>query len=208
MFVCWLVGWFFDFFKLDIYDMLLCGKRELPKLSSMWWESIPCGHGLWQWVTLRKPTYCCSLYSPTPTPCVCECETDRQSDRQTETERGRTEAQRQKETETEGQRQKERQREREREAEHTLGCQLAPSTMWWVPGTAWTQPTSPHSVCLLCFASLSFFKTGSLCVILAVPEFTLVDQDGLELRDPLAPASQVLGLKACATTTQPKFSHS
>jgi hypothetical protein len=35
-----------------------------------------------------------------------------------------------------------------------------------------------------------FFKTGFLCV----------DQAGLELRNPPASASQVLGLKACTTT--------
>jgi hypothetical protein len=32
-----------------------------------------------------------------------------------------------------------------------------------------------------------------------------VDQAGLELRNPPASASQVLGLKACATTAQQKF---
>jgi hypothetical protein len=35
-----------------------------------------------------------------------------------------------------------------------------------------------------------FFKTGFLCIVLAV----------LELRNPPASASRVLGLKACATT--------
>jgi hypothetical protein len=38
-----------------------------------------------------------------------------------------------------------------------------------------------------------------LCVALAVLELTL-DQAGLELRNLPAPASQVLGLKACTTT--------
>jgi hypothetical protein len=42
-----------------------------------------------------------------------------------------------------------------------------------------------------------FFETGFHCVALAVLELTL-DQAGLELRNP-ASASQVLGLKACAT---------
>jgi hypothetical protein len=37
-----------------------------------------------------------------------------------------------------------------------------------------------------------FFKTG----------FLSVDQAGLELRNPLASAPQVLGLKACATTAK------
>jgi hypothetical protein len=44
-----------------------------------------------------------------------------------------------------------------------------------------------------------FFETGFLCVVLAVLELIL-DQAGLELRNPPASASQVLGLKACATT--------
>jgi hypothetical protein len=35
------------------------------------------------------------------------------------------------------------------------------------------------------------------------PETHSVDQAGLELRDPPASASQVLGLKACATTARP-----
>jgi hypothetical protein len=35
------------------------------------------------------------------------------------------------------------------------------------------------------------------------PETHSVDQAGLELRNPLASASQVLGLKACATTARP-----
>jgi hypothetical protein len=47
-----------------------------------------------------------------------------------------------------------------------------------------------------------FFETGFLCVALAVLELAhFVDQAGLELRNPPASASQVLGLKACATTT-------
>ena len=39
-----------------------------------------------------------------------------------------------------------------------------------------------------------------LCIALAVLELTFVDQAGLELRNPPASASRVLGLKACATT--------
>jgi hypothetical protein len=42
------------------------------------------------------------------------------------------------------------------------------------------------------------FETGFLCIALAVLDF--VDQAGLELRNPPASASRVLGLKACATT--------
>jgi hypothetical protein len=45
------------------------------------------------------------------------------------------------------------------------------------------------------------FETGFLCVALAVLEDS-VDQASLELRNPPASASQVLGLKACATTAQ------
>jgi hypothetical protein len=43
---------------------------------------------------------------------------------------------------------------------------------------------------MLFFFFFWFFETGFLCVALA----------GLELRNPPAFASQVLGLKACATT--------
>jgi hypothetical protein len=43
------------------------------------------------------------------------------------------------------------------------------------------------------------FETGFLCTALAVLELTL-DQAVLKLRNPPASASQVLGLKACATT--------
>ena len=42
-----------------------------------------------------------------------------------------------------------------------------------------------------------FFETGFLCVVLAVLELPL--QAGFELGDLPASASQVLGLKACAT---------
>ena len=49
-----------------------------------------------------------------------------------------------------------------------------------------------------------FFKTGLLYITaLVVLELALVDQAGLEHRDlPASAASQVLGLKACATTAQ------
>jgi hypothetical protein len=52
----------------------------------------------------------------------------------------------------------------------------------------------------LFFCFLFFFETGFLCIALAVLELTFVDQAGLELRNPPASASRVLGLKACATT--------
>ena len=45
-----------------------------------------------------------------------------------------------------------------------------------------------------------FFETGFLCIALAVLELNFVDQAGLQLRNPPAFASRVLGLKACTTT--------
>ena len=47
---------------------------------------------------------------------------------------------------------------------------------------------------------LLLFSRQGFSVILAVLELTV--QLGLELREPFASASQVLGLKACATTAQ------
>jgi hypothetical protein len=44
-----------------------------------------------------------------------------------------------------------------------------------------------------------FFKTGFLCSP-GCPGTQFVDQAGLKLRNPPASASQVLGLKVCATT--------
>jgi hypothetical protein len=57
---------------------------------------------------------------------------------------------------------------------------------------------------LFCFVLFCFvlFETWFLCVALAVLELT-GDQDGLELRNPPASVSQVLGLKVCTTTAQP-----
>jgi hypothetical protein len=43
-----------------------------------------------------------------------------------------------------------------------------------------------------------FVWTGFLCIALADLGLNSVDQAGLELRNPPASASQVLGLKACA----------
>jgi hypothetical protein len=54
------------------------------------------------------------------------------------------------------------------------------------------------SFLLFCF--VLFFETAFLCVALSGDNS--VDQAGLELRNPPASASQVLGLKACATTAQ------
>jgi hypothetical protein len=56
---------------------------------------------------------------------------------------------------------------------------------------------------LFCFVLFCFvFETGFLCVALAAgcPRTHSVDQAGLELRNPPASASQVLGLQECATT--------
>jgi hypothetical protein len=47
-----------------------------------------------------------------------------------------------------------------------------------------------------------FFETGFLCVALAVLELNSVEYAGLKLINPPASASQVLGLKACATTAR------
>jgi hypothetical protein len=48
-----------------------------------------------------------------------------------------------------------------------------------------------------------FFETGFLCVALELTVY--VDQAGLKLRNPPASVSQVLGLKACATTARLVF---
>lgn len=45
------------------------------------------------------------------------------------------------------------------------------------------------------------FEIGSLCVVSAVLELLLCRPGGLRLRDPLVSASQVLAIKACATTS-------
>jgi hypothetical protein len=53
---------------------------------------------------------------------------------------------------------------------------------------------------LFCFG-FWFFKTGFLCIASpGCPGTHSIHQAGLKLRDPPASASQVLGLKACATT--------
>jgi hypothetical protein len=72
-----------------------------------------------------------------------------------------------------------------------------------------TKPSEPHPrhrgpfvvvvVVVVAVVVVLFFETGFLCIALAVLGLTL-DQAGLELRNPPASASQVLGLKACATT--------
>ena len=47
-----------------------------------------------------------------------------------------------------------------------------------------------------------FLRPGFTVVVEPVRELGLVDQTGLKLRDLPATVSQVLGLKACATTAQ------
>jgi hypothetical protein len=68
-----------------------------------------------------------------------------------------------------------------------------------------------HIYCLFVWlVGFVFFETGFLCVALAgCPGTHFVDQAGLELRNPTPSASQVLGLKACTTTTRRKgiFTH-
>jgi hypothetical protein len=53
--------------------------------------------------------------------------------------------------------------------------------------------------CFVLFWFGFFFETGFFSIALAVLELNFVDQAGLELRNPPASASRVLGLKACAT---------
>ena len=56
---------------------------------------------------------------------------------------------------------------------------------------------------LFWFCFVLLFETGFLCVALEpIMELGLVNQAGLKLRELPASASRVLGLKACAITTQ------
>jgi hypothetical protein len=57
-------------------------------------------------------------------------------------------------------------------------------------------------VCFVLFCLLVFWDRVSVCSP-GCPGTHSVDQAGLKLRNPPASASQVLGLKACATMTQP-----
>ena len=50
-----------------------------------------------------------------------------------------------------------------------------------------------------------FLRQGFSVALEPILELALVAQAGLEFRDPPASVSQVLGLKACATTTRPQF---
>ena len=60
------------------------------------------------------------------------------------------------------------------------------SLLWWIP---------PQNSLLLAFKFI-FIHFLFFC---ACPVLALVDQAGLTLRDPPAPASRVLGLKVCST---------
>jgi hypothetical protein len=54
-------------------------------------------------------------------------------------------------------------------------------------------------VCLFLFLFLFFFRDRVFLYSPGCPGTHFVDQPGLELRNPSASASRVLGLKACAT---------
>jgi hypothetical protein len=55
-------------------------------------------------------------------------------------------------------------------------------------------------VCVCIFSFFSFSRDRVSLCSLGCPGTHFVDQTGLELRNPPASASQVLGLKACAIT--------
>jgi hypothetical protein len=82
-------------------------------------------------------------------------------------------------------------------------------TFFLYPETLWKAGLCWHFFVLFCFvcfvlffAFVIFFRDRvSLCSP-GCPGTHFADQAGLKLRNPLASASQVLGLKACATTTQ------
>jgi hypothetical protein len=110
---------------------------------------------------------------------------------------------------------------------HCVYDKVGPSTRRYIPSPSMTRlqwkQTSPNSwewrqetngegsSCIrivFCFFGFffffwffGFFETGFLCS-LGCPGTHSVDQAGLELRNPPASASQVLGLKACAATAR------
>jgi hypothetical protein len=66
-----------------------------------------------------------------------------------------------------------------------------------------TEPSLPDTLLFVClFVYVFFFGQGFLCRP-GCPGTHSVDQAGLELRNPPASASQMLGLKACATAAWP-----
>jgi hypothetical protein len=64
------------------------------------------------------------------------------------------------------------------------------------------QPLTEVSFCF-CFCFVLFFRDRVSLYSPGCPGTHFVEQAGLELRNLLASASRVLGLKACATTAQP-----
>jgi hypothetical protein len=70
-----------------------------------------------------------------------------------------------------------------------------------LPGAHWSSSTSRNGKNVFFSFVLLFQDRVSLCSP-GCPGTHSVDQAGLELRNPPAPASRELGLKACATTTQ------
>jgi hypothetical protein len=58
---------------------------------------------------------------------------------------------------------------------------------------------------VFCFVLFCFFKTGVYLYSPGCPGTHFEDQAGLELRNPPASASRVLGLKVCATTPSKSF---
>jgi hypothetical protein len=79
-----------------------------------------------------------------------------------------------------------------------LLCKLHVCTLW---------NTFSWVFCCCCFVLFVFRDRVSLCSP-GCPGTHSVDQAGLELRNPPASASQVLELKACATSAQHTFSSS
>ena len=67
--------------------------------------------------------------------------------------------------------------------------------------SAFKDGTPPASKTQVIFLFVCLFETGFLCVALAIPGTHSVS---LELRNPPASASRVLGLKTCATTARLK----
>jgi hypothetical protein len=68
-------------------------------------------------------------------------------------------------------------------------------------GACWTSGTPPHTPFFFSFFICFFRDRVSLCSP-GCPGTHFVDQAGLDLKNPPASASQVLRLKACATTAQ------
>jgi hypothetical protein len=76
-----------------------------------------------------------------------------------------------------------------------LSLSLSPSLPPSLPLSSSLSLSLPLSLSLVFLDRVSLYSPGC-------PGTHSVDQAGLELRNPPASASQVLGLKACATTAQ------